>query len=68
MRALGYSPAEAYAVLLAGDDLAHLTQLVDDREGMHGEYCAHCKRIQRAVAVAQFVGPVEGPLSLEIGR
>ena len=59
MIALGFSPLETYRIVLAGDDLDHLTQLIADERGLE-DGCDRCERIRRAVACAEYHEIAEG--------
>ena len=59
MNALGFSPLETYRIIVAGDDLGHLTQLIADDRGLEDD-CERCERIRRAVAVAEYHEIAEG--------
>lgn len=59
--AMGFSPAEIYAIKVEGDVVQHVTQLVADGEAIHGSSdCVLCARFRQALAVAEYVGQVEG--------
>ena len=54
----GLSSAEAYRVVLRGDDVEHLRALLDPDAEFYNQpsaNCPACQRIRKAAALAEFV-------------
>lgn len=54
MSPIVFSPTEIYRVIVVGEDLAHLLELIDQGDRFCTDDCPRCKRIRNAVGTAEF--------------